>query len=338
MIILGIETSCDETSVALVEDGRRILSNLVATQIDLHRKFGGVVPEVASREHLRVLAPLLEEAMKKADASRETIDAVAFTRGPGLIGALLVGTSFGKALAYGWGIPPIGVNHLKAHLYAPLLEGGVFEFPLVGLIVSGGHTLLVEAFSPENARIVGGTRDDAAGEAFDKVACLLGIGFPGGPAIEQAAREGDPTRFPLPRGMLKSGDLDFSFSGIKTAVRYLLERLEKAGQEIPAADIAAGFQEAVVEVLVTKLDTAAKAAAARTVIVGGGVARNTLLRRRVTEAFSRGSCRVLIASAELCSDNAAMIAGLGCRILEKGGGGDFTVDADPNLAWGEGLW
>ncbi|MFH1038052.1 MAG: tRNA (adenosine(37)-N6)-threonylcarbamoyltransferase complex transferase subunit TsaD [PVC group bacterium] len=337
MIVLGIETSCDETSVALVEDGREILSNLVATQIDLHRTFGGVVPEVASREHLRVLAPMLGEAMREAGVGREAVDGVAFTRGPGLIGALLVGTSFGKALACSWGVPPIGVNHLKAHLYAPLLEGGVFEFPLAGLIVSGGHTLLVEARSWDEARILGATRDDAAGEAFDKVAGLLGIGFPGGPAIEAAARGGDPGKFQFPRGMIGSGDLDFSFSGVKTAVRYLLDRLKADGLPVPTADIAAGFQAAVIDVLTAKFKVAVEETGARTVVLGGGVARNELLRRRVQAEFPSSRYRVLIASAELCSDNAAMIAGLGCRILKKGGGGDWTVDADPNLAWGDGM-
>jgi tRNA N6-adenosine threonylcarbamoyltransferase len=337
MIILGIETSCDETAVALVKDGTEVLASLVATQLDLHRPFGGVVPELASRAHLETLIPLLREMMKKAGVKQEDVDGIAFTRGPGLIGALLFGVSLGKALAYSWRIPPIGVNHLKAHLYAPCLEGNILKFPLVGLIVSGGHTLLVEADSWDSARILGGTRDDAAGEAFDKVACLLGLGFPGGPAVERAARDGDPGRFQLPRPMLKSGDYDFSFSGVKTAVRYLVERIEREGQPVPTADIAAGFQAAAVEVLVAKLKSAAEAFGVRTVVLGGGVVRNGALRRRVQEAFSSPEQQLLISSPDLCSDNAAMIAGLGCRILEQGGGGDWEVDADPNLAWGVGL-
>jgi tRNA N6-adenosine threonylcarbamoyltransferase len=337
MIILGIETSCDETAVALVKDGTEVLADLVATQLDLHRPFGGVVPELASRAHLETLVPLLKEMMSGVGVAREEVAAIAFTRGPGLIGALLVGVSLGKALAYSWGIPPIGVNHLKAHLYAPCLEGNILEFPVVGLIVSGGHTLLIEADSWESARILGGTRDDAAGEAFDKVACLLDLGFPGGPAVEKAAREGDPERFQLPRPMLKSGDYDFSFSGVKTAVRYLVERLEREGQPIPTADIAAGFQTAVVDVLIAKLITAADACQARTVVLGGGVVRNGYLRREVQAAVSLKKYQLLISSPGLCSDNAAMIAGLGGRIMERGGGGDWEIDADPNLSWGEGL-
>lgn len=338
MIILGIETSCDETSVALVKDGTEILANLIATQLDIHRPFGGVVPELASRAHLEKLVLLLREAMGRAGINYDAVDGVAFTRGPGLIGALLVGVSLGKALAYGWGVPPIGVHHLKAHLYAPCLEGGVFKFPLVGLIVSGGHTILVKADSFDSAQIIGGTRDDAAGEAFDKVASLLEIGFPGGPAIEKAARFGDPKRIELPRPMLKSGDYDFSFSGIKTAVRYLVERMKNLEQTVPTADIAAGFQKAVIEVLVKKLKSAVDSCHARTIVLGGGVARNKLLRQMVLEIFSNKLYQVLISSPELCSDNAAMVAGLGSRILEGGGGGEWHADADPNLAWGEGLF
>jgi len=339
MLILGIETSCDETSVALVEDGKKILVNLVSSQVDLHRQFGGVVPEVASRAHLKLLTPLLEEALERSGRERESIDAVAYTIGPGLIGSLLVGVSLAKALAYSWSVPGIGVNHLKAHLYAPVLAGEEFEFPLVGLIVSGGHTLLVSAGSWDEAVILGGTRDDAAGEAFDKVAALLGLGFPGGPAVDRAAREGDPGRFELPRGMLRSGDLDFSFSGVKTAVRYLVERLKAEGEELPSADIAASFQEAVVDVLVAKLGAAAAAVSPRTVVIGGGVAGNSELRRRVSKDPALSGARVLIPPPALCSDNAAIIAGLAGRRLERGGEvpTGLDADADPNLPWTPGL-
>ncbi len=339
MLILGIETSCDETSVALVKDGKKILVNLVSTQVDLHRQFGGVVPEVASRAHLRVLAPLVLEALERTGAEKESVSAIAYTIGPGLIGSLLVGVSLAKALAYSWSVPAIGVNHLKGHLYGPILDGAEYEFPLVGLIVSGGHTLLVSARSWDEAEIVGGTRDDAAGEAFDKVAALLGLGFPGGPAVDRAAREGDPKRFDLPRGMLHSGDYDFSFSGVKTAVRYLVERLKAAGEEIPAADIAAGFQRAAVDVLVAKLSAVVAAVKPRTVVIGGGVAGNSELRRRVSEASELSSARVLIAPLALCSDNAAMIAGQAGLRLKRGG--EITTgldaDADPNLPWTPGL-
>jgi N6-L-threonylcarbamoyladenine synthase len=339
MLILGIETSCDETAVALVEDGKRILISLVSTQVDLHREFGGVVPEIASRAHLKVLAPLLEKALRKTGVGKGAISAVAYTIGPGLIGSLLVGVSLAKALAYSWSVPAVGVNHLKAHLYGPILAGKDFEFPLVGLIVSGGHTLLVSARSWDEAGIVGSTRDDAAGEAFDKVAALLGLGFPGGPAVERATRKGDPARFQLPQGMLHSGDLDFSFSGVKTAVRYLVERIQEAGEEVPAADIAAGFQKAVVDVLVAKLSVAAAAASARTIVIGGGVARNRELRHRVLEEGAFGSARLLIPPPDLCSDNAAMIAGLAGRLLKRGGEikPGLDADADPNLPWIPGL-
>ncbi len=339
MLILGIETSCDETSVALVEDGRRVLVNLVSSQVDLHRKFGGVVPEVASRAHLKVLAPLVEEALERSGRGRDSVSAVAYTIGPGLVGSLLVGVSLAKALAYAWSVPAVGVNHLKAHLYAPILAGEEFEFPLVGLIVSGGHTLLVSARSWEEAGILGGTRDDAAGEAYDKVASLLGLGFPGGPVVDRAAREGDPGRFSLPRGMIRSGDYDFSFSGVKTAVRYLVERLRKDGEEIPGNDIAAGFQAAVVDVLVAKLVAAASAVSPRTVVIGGGVAGNSELRRRVAEEPALSAARVLIPPLALCSDNAAMIAGLAGRRLERVGEAatGLDADADPNLPWSPGL-
>lgn len=337
MIVLGIETSCDETAVALVEDGRKILVNLVASQVDIHRPFGGVVPELASREHLRLLLPLLEESLAEADLSPSQLDAVAFTRGPGLIGALLVGTSFAKALAYGWRLPLIGVHHLKAHLYAPFLEGESLTFPLVGLVVSGGHTAIVHLLSWEKGGILGQTRDDAAGESFDKVAAMLRLGYPGGPEIEKISRRGDPHRYRLPRGMLKSGDLDFSFSGVKTAVRYLLDKIPEDRREERAADIAASFQAAVVEVLLAKLKRAALLTGARTVVLGGGVARNQLLREEIRRLFSPPRYRLLMPSPGLCSDNAAMIAGLAYRGLKAGRTDSREVDADPNLPWEDGL-
>lgn len=343
MLILGIETSCDETSVALVKDGKKILVNLISTQVDLHRQFGGVVPEVASRAHLRVLAPLVKEALNRSEVGKESVSAVAYTIGPGLIGSLLIGVSLAKALAYSWSVPAVGINHLKGHLYGPILDGAEYEFPLVGLIVSGGHTLLITARSWDEAEIVGGTRDDAAGEAFDKVASLLGLGFPGGPAVDRAAVEGDPQRFSLPRGMLHSGDYDFSFSGVKTAVRYLVERLQAAGKDIPAADIAAGFQAAVVDVLIAKLSAVVAETSPRTIVIGGGVTRNRELRRRVLQEPAFGEARVFIPSPDLCSDNAAMIAGLAARRikrdLERGGEIPSTLDADadPHLPWTPGL-
>jgi len=337
MIILGIETSCDETAVALVEDGRKILISLVASQVDIHRPFGGVVPELASREHLRALLPLLEEALAKTGLTPARIDAVAFTRGPGLIGALLVGTSFAKALAYAWNLPLIGIHHLKAHLYASFLEGEPPAFPVAGLLVSGGHTAIVHLRSREEGEILGQTRDDAAGEAFDKVANLLRLGYPGGPGIEKIARGGDPRRYDFPRGMMKSGDLDFSFSGLKTAVRYLVEKIPEEERAARAADIAASFQAAAVEVLLFKLKEAALRTAARTVVLGGGVVRNQLLREEARRIFAPPGYRLLVPPPGLSSDNAAMIAGLAFRRLEDGYRDSLEVDADPNLPWHGGL-
>ncbi len=337
MIILGIETSCDETAVALVEDGRKILVNLVSSQLEAHRRYGGVVPELASRLHLQVIFPLIAKAYQEAGIGPEKVGAVAFTQGPGLIGSLLVGASVAKALAYSYGLPLIGVNHLKAHLYAPCIDGAELEFPLVALLVSGGHTLLVRAASPVESEIIGGTRDDAAGEAFDKVAFLLGLDYPGGPSIEKAAKKGDPAAFKFPRGMLKSGDLDFSFSGIKTAVYYTLKKLKEEGKSFRVENIAASFQEAVVEVLVAKLKEAVATSGARTIILGGGVVCNKPLRSRVEETFPPDRYRLLIPPPSLCSDNGAMIAGLAFQLLEKGRTTDFSADADPNLPWGTAL-
>lgn len=336
MKILGIETSCDETSVALVEDGARILDSRLSSQAALHGPFGGVVPELASRAHLENLLPLLEELLGEPGLSG--VDAVAFTRGPGLIGALLVGAALAKAISFALGLPLVGVNHLKAHLYSACLRGQEFEFPLVGLVVSGGHTLLIEAFSWDRSRVLGTTRDDAAGEAFDKVACLLGLGYPGGPPLEKAAGGGNPGRFKFPRGMGKSGDLDFSFSGLKTAVRQAAADCRSRGEGVPAPDIAASFQEAVVDILLAKLSAAVASCRARTVALGGGVICNRLLRSRLQAAFPPDRFRLLIPPPELCSDNAAMVAGLAYHRLRRGLPDPLDADPDPGLAWGEGLF
>jgi N6-L-threonylcarbamoyladenine synthase len=338
MIILGIETSCDETSAALVEEGTRIVANLIFTQTDLHRPFRGVVPEIASRSHLEALFPLIDQALREAGCGFERIDAVAYTRGPGLIGSLLIGTSAAKAIAYALKKPLLGVHHLKAHVYAPRLEGAEYEFPLVALVVSGGHTSLIAAESWEKAKVIGQTRDDAAGEAFDKAANLLGLGFPGGPAIDAAAAKGNPKRFSLPRGMRGSGDCDFSFSGMKTALRLLLEKEKEGGGEVKVADLAASFQEAVVDILIRKLSRAAEETGARTVVICGGVARNRLLRSRAEAAFPPGGTRLFIPSPVLCTDNAAMVAGVGFLRLRAGLTDDFSADADSGLRWGEGLF
>ena len=313
MRVLGIETSCDETAAAVVEDGRRLLANGVASQAHLHGRYGGVVPEVASRQHLAAVLPVVEAALAEADRSWRDLDAIAVTSGPGLAGTLLVGVGAAKALAYAWDLPLISVNHLEAHLYANWIDEageGVPEpaLPAVGLIVSGGHTDLVVMAGHGEIRRLGRTLDDAAGEAFDKVARLLGLGFPGGPEIERAA--GDPGGLLLPRAWLGESD-DFSFSGLKTAVVHLTrgERGRSAGSEgrppPPAAAIAAAFQESVVDVLAGKTANAARREGARSVLLSGGVAANGPLRRALAE---RSPAPVHVASPVLCTDNGAMVA------------------------------
>ena len=278
MRILAIETSCDETAAAVVEDGRRLLSSVVSSQTDLHRAFGGVVPEVASRAHVELLGPVVDEAMTRAGVGPEDLGAVAATIGPGLIGSLLVGVSAAKAYAWAWRLPFVGVNHMEGHLHAAFLEDPALSLPTVVLLVSGGHTLLICMQHGENGnveyRLLGQTIDDAAGEAFDKVARFLGLGYPGGPVIERLAKGGDPAAVAFPRG-LAGGGYDFSFSGLKTSVvRYV-----RAHPEVPVEDVAASFQEAVVDVLVSKARKAAGEVAARAVCIGGGVAANSVAAR-----------------------------------------------------------
>ena len=289
-VVLGIETSCDETAAALVMGGHDVLSSVVSTQVDLHAQYGGVVPEIASRAHLDLLNPVVARAIVEAGVEPERIDAVACTVGPGLVGALLVGVSAAKALAITWDVPFVGVNHMEAHLYAAFLEDPTLELPLVVLLVSGGHTMLIEMVDHGRYRLLGQTIDDAAGEAFDKVARFLGLGYPGGPAIDQEAVRGDPTAIAFPRAMLNDG-LDFSFSGLKTSV---VNHVRK-NPEVSAADVAASFQAAVVDVLVAKARRAAAEVGARGLVLGGGVAANSLLRERFAaagrEIRSRSSCR-----------------------------------------------
>ncbi len=331
MKILGIETSCDETAVAVVEGGSEVLSNLVSSQFDLHRRFGGVVPEVAARAHVEALNPLMQEAVEHAGISFRDLDGVAVTVGPGLVGALLVGLAGAKAVALGTGASLIGVNHLEGHIYANFIEHGPSEPPYVCLVVSGGHTMLV--YMPEEHRyeVLGQTVDDAAGEAFDKIARFMGLGFPGGPALDALAREGDPEAIAFPRAMMDSGDYDFSLSGLKTAVlRYV--RVERAaGRSIRSADLAASFQEAIVDVQVSKTVAAAKERRVGTVLLGGGVVANTRLRERTEKAGAEAGLRVLYPSLELCTDNAAMIAVAGASRLERGERTSLEIGADPGL-------
>jgi N6-L-threonylcarbamoyladenine synthase len=325
-LVLGIETSCDETAAALVLGGYDIASSVVSSQIDQHSAFGGVVPEIASRAHLDLINPVIARAIVEAGVDERRIDAVACTVGPGLIGALLVGVSAAKALALAWDIPFVGVNHLEAHLYAALLEDPSTELPIVVLLVSGGHTMLVEMTAPGEYRLLGQTIDDAAGEAFDKVARFLGLGYPGGPAIETLASRGDPAAITFPRAMRDDG-LDFSFSGLKTAVMYHVRKHPDAD----GADIAASFQEAVVDVLVHKARRAAAEVGARGIALGGGVAANGRLREAVLAACADDGIRCYVPSPAMCTDNAAMIAAAGWHRLRLDGPTPLDAGAVPNL-------
>jgi len=331
VITLGIETSCDETAVAVVQDTFEVRSSLIASQVHLHERYGGVVPEVAARAHVEALNPLLEEALAKAEVGLGDIDGVAVTVGPGLVGALLVGMAAAKAISLGAGVPLIGVHHLEAHYWANFLEHGPPEPPYVALIVSGGHTMLVHVPELHHHVVLGQTLDDAAGEAFDKVARLLGLGFPGGPAIDAMAAEGDPTAIRFPRAMEDSRNLDFSMSGLKTAVLRHVKAERAADRDLHLPDVAASFQEAIVDVQVTKTIQAAAQTGVPTVLLGGGVVANTRLRERLREAGEAADLRVLVPSLGLCTDNAAMVACLGSARLARGERTTLDIGADPNL-------
>jgi N6-L-threonylcarbamoyladenine synthase len=324
--ILAIETSCDETAAAVVEDGRTVKSSVVSSQVDLHARFGGVVPEVAGRAHVDLLTPVVEEAMLTADVIPADVDAVAATIGPGLIGSLLVGVSAAKAYALAWGVPWIGVNHLEGHLHAAFLEDPDVALPAVVLLVSGGHTLLIHMREPGRYQLLGQTIDDAAGEAFDKVARYLGLGYPGGPAIDRLAGEGDPAAIAFPRGLRRDG-FDFSFSGLKTAVITHVRN----HPDVATADVAASFQEAVVEVLVEKMMAAAAAVGARSVCLGGGVAANSALRERTFTAARGAGLAAFVPSRAMCTDNAAMVGATAWYRLRIDGPTPLSAAANPNL-------
>jgi N6-L-threonylcarbamoyladenine synthase len=328
--VLGIETSCDETGVAVVEDDR-VLSNVLGTQADLHARFGGVVPEVAARAHVQALNPLLDEALERADSRFSDLDGVAVTVGPGLVGALLVGIAGAKAVALASGAAFIGVNHLEGHIWANFLEHGPPRPPYVCLIVSGGHTMLVHMPAADRFEILGQTVDDAAGEAFDKIARFLGLGFPGGPALDRLARRGDPHAIEFPRAMLDSGDYDFSLSGLKTSVLRHVRREQEAGRRIDSGDLAASFQEAIVDVQVAKTIAAARDRGVDTVLLGGGVVANTRLREQMQAAGERAGIDVRFPSTALCTDNGAMIAAAGAARLARGERSSFDVAADAGL-------
>lgn len=326
--ILGIETSCDETAAAVVKDGREIVSNIVSSQAKIHEMYGGVFPEVASRQHILHIVPVLEQALTQAQLGLHEMAAIAVTSGPGLAGSLLVGVNMAKGLALAAGLPLIAINHLEAHIYANWLDSEEeIQFPLVCLITSGGHTNLVLMTGHGEYRSLGQTLDDAAGEAFDKVARLLGLGYPGGPEIQRVAEQGDPAAFDLPRAWLK-GTHAFSFSGLKTAVLYLVREYENSADDIPVADLAASFQKAVVEVLVEKTRLAAQEFGAREVLLAGGVAANALLREEMKE---RLTLPVRCPPPIHCTDNAACVSALGWFKLQAGELAGWDLDVTPGL-------
>lgn len=316
MIVLGIETSCDETGVALYDSETGLRAHALFSQVEIHAEYGGVVPEIASRDHVRKLLPLINQCLEMADLKRTDIDAVAYTAGPGLIGALLVGAATGRSIAMGLGRPALAVHHMEGHLLAPMLEADPPEVPFVALLVSGGHTILVEVRAIGDYRILGETLDDAAGEAFDKTAKLLGLGYPGGPALAKLAEKGDAGRFSFPRPMTNRPGLDFSFSGLKTHTRNLWINGEQDG--VTQADIAAGFQQAVVDTLLIKCRRAMQHTRARQLVVAGGVGANLALRQALQQAGKKYGWKVAYPRLEFCTDNGAMIAFAGCMRLMDG--------------------
>ena len=339
MLVLGIESSCDETAAAVVRNGNEILSSIISSQIDLHRPFGGVVPELASREHLEKIDPIVREAIDQANISFGDVDAIAVTQGPGLIGSLLVGVCYAKALAYGLDKPIVGVNHIEGHFYSVVFENPAIEFPALALIVSGGHTNLFYVPVEGSYKLISRTRDDAAGEAFDKVAKMLGMGYPGGPAIEQLARSGDSSRVKFPIAKISDGRPDFSFSGLKTAVaRYLKENdlkvYDDGGQTAKwTMDVAASVQESIVRALVRTMEATARDLQPKTLIVAGGVACNEALRTAGRASSTELGIPVYFPSNHLSTDNAAMIAAAGTAKLRNGqrAGLDLTADISMRL-------
>ena len=335
MLVLGIETSCDETGIALYDTGRGLLSHTLYSQIAMHSEYGGVVPELASRDHIRRVLPLIQQALQDAQCQLHDIEAIAYTQGPGLAGALLVGASIGTAMSFALHIPALGIHHLEGHLLSPLLSTPAPAFPFIALLVSGGHTQLMQVDAVGHYRLLGETVDDAAGEAFDKTAKLLGLGYPGGAALSKLARQGRPGQFKLPRPMLNSGDLNFSFSGLKTAVLTLLNKQELTEQI--RADIALAFQEAVVDVLTEKSLAALAQTGLKQLVVAGGVGANEQLRRNLSGKATAKGATVFYPELEFCTDNGAMIAFAGALRLQampesaRQPASNFTVNARWNL-------
>lgn len=337
MLVLGVETSCDETGVALYHSERGLLADAVYSQIPLHADYGGVVPELASRDHIRKTLPLTAQIMKQAGIGPEDVEGLAYTSGPGLVGALLVGASIARSMAWALQVPAIGVHHMEGHLLAPLLDPSAPEFPFIALLVSGGHTQLVRADGVGNYEVLGESLDDAAGEAFDKAAKMLGLGYPGGPEVAALAESGDPERFDFPRPMTDRPGLDFSFSGLKTYTLNTVKSLEQSGQldDQARADVARAFEEAVVDTLVIKCRRAVRDSGLGSLVMAGGVAANRRLRERLETALEPLACRVCYPPPELCTDNGAMIAFAGCLRLLAGQRDGLTINARPRWPMNE---
>ncbi len=331
ILILAIETSCDETSASIVKNGLEVLSNVVASQIDWHKKYGGVVPEIASRKHLELINPVIEEALSEAGVNFKDLDVVAATYGPGLVGGLLVGLSAAKALAYTLQIPFIGVNHIAGHIYANFISNKEIEAPVVCLTISGGHTDLLYFKELGGYQILGRTKDDAAGEAFDKTARVLGIGYPGGPVIEKISKEGNSEAIEFPRPLINEANYDFSFSGLKTAVINYLHRKKQRGEEINKADVAASFQQAVIDVMIAKIVRAVENHQVNSIILSGGVAANQTLRNQLAKALTKYDLPLYTPNLKLCTDNAAMIGSVAYYQYLKGEFSPLTLNAKANL-------
>ncbi|MEA1940007.1 MAG: tRNA (adenosine(37)-N6)-threonylcarbamoyltransferase complex transferase subunit TsaD [Candidatus Caldatribacteriota bacterium] len=330
-LIMGIETSCDETAAAIVQRGDNVLSNIIASQIDIHKKYGGVVPEIASRKHIECIIPVIDDALNKSGKKLSDLSAVAVTYGPGLIGSLLIGLTLAKSIAFAQNIPLIGVNHLEAHIYANFLEHKELKPPLICLIVSGGHTSLVYIRCFGSYELLGQTKDDAAGEIFDKIAKYLNLGYPGGPVIEKLAEKGKSSMIKFPRPIINDHSYDFSFSGLKTAVIYHIKKLREEDKNVPVNDIAASFQQAVADVLVEKTVKAALKYNVRQIALAGGVASNSFLQREVKKRAGRSNIKVFYPSSQLCTDNAVMVASVGYYKLKENKISSLALDAVSRL-------
>lgn len=330
-ITMGIESSCDETSIALVADGRHILSNVISSQISIHTKFGGVVPEIASRHHLQNINRVMEQALEEAEITLDEVDLIGVTNGPGLIGAVVIGVAAAKALSFARDIPLVGVNHMHGHVSANYLQYEDLEPPFMALIISGGHTNIVEVTDYNTCTVLGGTRDDAAGEAYDKVARVIGLGYPGGPKMDRASREGNPDAIHFKRVYLEKGSYDFSFSGIKTQVLNYVNQERQKGREINVPDLAASFQQALLDVIIRKTIAAVKERGEKRVVMAGGVSANSHLREQMQEACDANGIRLYRPDPVLCTDNGAMIAAAAYYKYRKQGPDGLDLDAYANL-------